>query len=75
MSKNFFDSNGNSDLAKRLCADCRVQTTCLDYAIRTNQGHGIWGGLDTGQRAKAKRKKPALREKYIESIIKPYRRH
>lgn len=31
--------------AKRICRRCQVRVECLDYAISTNQEHGIWGGL------------------------------
>lgn len=31
--------------AKAICAGCEVRTDCLDYALRTNQRVGIWGGV------------------------------
>jgi WhiB family redox-sensing transcriptional regulator len=36
--------------AKEICATCDVRGECLDYALRTNQEFGIWGGFDEEQR-------------------------
>lgn len=36
--------------AKRVCAACLVRTACLDYAIRQNEIHGVWGGLAPHER-------------------------
>lgn len=36
--------------AKAVCATCPVACECLVYAIQTNQGHGIWGGLTPPER-------------------------
>jgi WhiB family redox-sensing transcriptional regulator len=36
--------------AKSLCAGCPVKIECLDYAIRTREAHGIWGGLNELER-------------------------
>ncbi len=36
--------------AKAICANCCVQGDCLDYAIRIRESHGIWGGLNEGER-------------------------
>lgn len=47
----FFPEKGNSPRdAKRVCADCPVATLCLEYALRENMQHGIWGGLTTLER-------------------------
>jgi len=74
MHHNFFDIDGNSIIARKLCADCRVRETRLDYALSTNQSAGIWGGLDANERLKAKRKKKVLQKRYIEDIISPHRK-
>lgn len=40
------DDTGNHALdAKRVCVDCKSRMQCLDYAIRGNEQHGIWGGF------------------------------
>jgi WhiB family redox-sensing transcriptional regulator len=36
--------------AKAICATCSVQQECLDYAVRINEQHGIWGGLNEAER-------------------------
>lgn len=36
--------------AKAICADCGVRTSCLEYAIRIREPHGIWGGLNELER-------------------------
>jgi WhiB family transcriptional regulator, redox-sensing transcriptional regulator len=33
-----------------VCAGCLVRSQCLDYAIRTRQMHGIWGGMTEEER-------------------------
>ncbi len=32
-------------LAKAVCARCPAREPCLEYALATNEAHGIWGGL------------------------------
>jgi WhiB family redox-sensing transcriptional regulator len=36
--------------AKAVCATCAVVQDCRDYALRTRQPFGVWGGLDEEQR-------------------------
>lgn len=36
--------------AKAICARCLVRRQCLDFAIRTRQMHGIWGGTTEEER-------------------------
>lgn len=36
-------------LAIKICNECPVQRTCLEYAITNWPVHGIWGGLRTKQ--------------------------
>lgn len=31
--------------ARAICQDCPVRGECLDWAIRTHQPAGIWGGM------------------------------
>lgn len=31
--------------AVAVCAVCPVRAQCLDFALRTRQAHGVWGGL------------------------------
>ena len=36
--------------AKAVCALCVVRERCLEYALRRNERHGIWGGLTWPER-------------------------
>lgn len=36
--------------AKALCDICLVRRECLDFAVRTRQMHGIWGGMTEEER-------------------------
>lgn len=44
--------------AKAVCQLCEVQVECLEYALRTNQESGIWGGTSEEERRQ-------LRKQYI----------
>jgi WhiB family redox-sensing transcriptional regulator len=45
--------------AKAVCASCAVRSRCLDFALRTHQSHGIWGGLDEQERRGFRARQPA----------------
>ena len=47
--------------AQRICGRCRVRRECLDYAMSSEQVHGIWGGTTAEERARARRKASARR--------------
>jgi WhiB family redox-sensing transcriptional regulator len=36
--------------AKAVCARCPVREPCLDWALETNQGSGVWGGMSEDER-------------------------
>ena len=36
--------------AQRICADCPVRQQCLDFAMRTREPAGIWGGTTEAER-------------------------
>jgi WhiB family redox-sensing transcriptional regulator len=36
--------------AKSICRVCSVRRSCLDYAVRIREPHGIWGGLNEVER-------------------------
>lgn len=48
---------GQIALAVEICTGCPVRLDCLDYAVRTGQRTGIWGGMTSEQR----RRLPATR--------------
>ena len=39
-----------TEAAKAVCRRCQVLTECRDYALRTRQTFGVWGGLDEDER-------------------------
>ncbi|MGC8481581.1 MAG: WhiB family transcriptional regulator [Acidimicrobiales bacterium] len=41
--------------AKAICAGCVVREQCLEFAVRTNQEYGIWGGKDEEERRAIRR--------------------
>lgn len=41
--------------AKEICAGCPVTAECLDYALRTGQKFGIWGGTSERERRRMRR--------------------
>jgi WhiB family redox-sensing transcriptional regulator len=45
--------------AKKVCQRCPVAAPCLEYALATNQAHGIWGGLSVKERRKLARRRDA----------------
>jgi WhiB family redox-sensing transcriptional regulator len=55
----FFPEQGGKGLAARaICAGCRYRKPCLDWALDTRQGWGIWGGLGPTERAELTRRTP-----------------
>ncbi|MBA4860998.1 WhiB family transcriptional regulator [Streptomyces sp. PSKA54] len=42
------------DEAKAVCRRCPVVERCLDWAVRTGQAEGIWGGTTDGERRAAR---------------------
>lgn len=46
---------GRRDLvvtAKAICGMCPVQTDCLEFALRTKEAWGVWGGMTPTERAR-----------------------
>ena len=42
--------------AKAVCSGCAVRPQCLEFALRTAQQAGIWGGLGEGERFAERRR-------------------
>jgi WhiB family redox-sensing transcriptional regulator len=56
----FVEKGGTARPAKRICRECPVRAECLEYALESDQGFGIWGGLSERER---RRMKPAAPER------------
>jgi WhiB family redox-sensing transcriptional regulator len=47
----FFPSDGvGVDRARKICATCPSQESCLDYALTNRIDHGVWGGTSERER-------------------------
>ena len=44
------DKDARETRAKAICARCPVKRSCLDYAVKIREPHGIWGGLNEVER-------------------------
>lgn len=44
-----------AEQAKAICRRCDVSAACLEWALRTGQVDGIWGGLTEEQRRTLRR--------------------
>ncbi len=64
----FFPERGASVReAKAVCNACAVKEECLEYALRTGERFGIWGGMSERERRKLRRKRPVDSAKYLAS--------
>ena len=45
--------------AKTICRSCPAQAACLEFALRTNQDHGVWGGHTEEERRALRRARRA----------------
>jgi WhiB family redox-sensing transcriptional regulator len=47
----FFPIAGeDTSKAREVCLGCPVSLECLDFALRSGQKHGIWGGTSERER-------------------------
>jgi len=46
----FPEKGGSTRPAKQVCARCPVKAECLEYALATDQGFGVWGGMSERER-------------------------
>ena len=47
----FFPSDGvGVDRARKICKDCPVKSTCLEFALEERIDHGVWGGCSERER-------------------------
>jgi WhiB family transcriptional regulator, redox-sensing transcriptional regulator len=48
-----------TERAKAVCASCPVQAQCLEFALRTLQDYGVWGGHTEDERRVIRRQRRA----------------
>jgi hypothetical protein len=48
--------------AKTVCRRCEVTDACLDWALRTGQDAGVWGGLTEDERRTLRRRRVGVAE-------------
>ena len=66
----FFPTRGNdASQAKAVCATCPVVDECLDYALRTHQTVGVWGGCSERERRVMRREARQERAVYYRELI------
>ena len=51
----FPEKGGSTREAKRICSDCPVRESCLDYALENDERFGIWGGMSERERRRLRR--------------------
>ena len=52
----FPDAESESGPALEVCAGCPVREACLDFALRTRQHDGVWGGATETERKRIRRR-------------------
>ncbi|MFA5566546.1 MAG: WhiB family transcriptional regulator [Acidimicrobiia bacterium] len=59
----FFPSDGAGvEVARKICAECPVAETCLEYALVNRIDHGVWGGTSERQRRRILKARRELAE-------------
>ena len=51
--------------AKTICRSCPAQPACLEFALRTNQDHGIWGAHTEEERRALRRARRAAARRVL----------
>jgi len=49
--------------AKAVCDSCSVKDLCLEFALKTNQDSGVWGGTSEEERRQIRRERNAARRR------------
>ncbi|MDR2538308.1 MAG: WhiB family transcriptional regulator [Bifidobacteriaceae bacterium] len=58
------EKGGSTKEAKRICDECDVKEECKDFALRTDQRFGIWGGLAESERHTLRKQKVANQSRF-----------
>lgn len=66
----FFPTRGgDSATAKKVCEGCPVKDECLDYALRTCQKYGVWGGVSERERRALRKEARVERAAFYRELI------
>ncbi len=60
-------SEADAGAAKAVCATCPVREACLEFAIATRPGDGVWGGLTATERHRLIRRRQKAARKAREA--------
>jgi len=64
----FFPERGASVReAKAVCNACAVREECLEYALKTGERFGIWGGMSERERRKLRKQRHVGSSRYLAS--------
>jgi WhiB family transcriptional regulator, redox-sensing transcriptional regulator len=58
------EKDGRERRAREICNRCDVRSECLEYALRTRESHGVWGGMNEQERRALLRERD-LREREL----------
>ena len=61
------DAIDQTNLAKAICRECPVQTQCLEFALRTTQDYGVWGGRTEDERRAIRRSRRAAARRAVQA--------
>ena len=53
----FSEDPADAARAVSMCAGCPVRQSCLEFALESRQGDGIWGGLTELERRRERRRR------------------
>ena len=53
--------------AKAVCIECSVKDLCLEFALKTNQDNGVWGGASEEERRQLRRARNRIRRQLNQS--------
>jgi WhiB family redox-sensing transcriptional regulator len=62
----FFPERGASTrTAKAICRECPVRAECLEFALRSGEKFGIWGGLSERERRRVRRERQIAADRRV----------
>lgn len=68
----FTDDKYETSLAKSICKRCIVADQCLQFAVKNEEKHGIWGGFTSRERNKLTRSMINLTKEEAKNLVIKY---